>query len=365
MRDGWADTDNYLLVDCGEVGALSGGHGHADTLAVNLALQGRTLLVDSGTYTYHESNEQRNYYRSTAAHNTLTIDGKSSSEPAGKFSWKTKAEPKPSSWIAEQRFDFFQGSHDGYRRNSDSPAVHQRSILFLKNEYWIMRDYVETAAEHDYALNFHFDGETNPIIEQATNGGSCVGESPSEKNSGYRLFTFGDNGDWQKQESPISTAYGKKINSSVMRFASSGVGAQEFYTFLLPSEIGFPKPEVYETSVAGGRAFVINYRDYADLLVFADSSEGIIRTEFFNTNFRFLWARMSAGEELPEEFVMIGGTHFTLGSRDVINHHSELEFAVARRFGSKLNVRTNESIFSVSIPQKTSSTYILKRAEQS
>jgi hypothetical protein len=74
---------------------------------------------------------------------------------------------------------------------------------------------------------------------------------------------------------------------------------------------------------------------------------------------------MSAGEELPEEFVLVGGTHFTLGNRDVINHPGELEFAVARRFGSKLNVRTNENIFSVSIPQKTSSTYVLKNSEQS
>ena len=365
MRDGWADTDNYLLIDCGEVGALSGGHGHADTLAVNLALQGKTLLVDSGTYTYHESSEQRDYYRSTAAHNTLTIDGKSSSEPAEKFSWKTKAEPQVSSWIAEQRFDFFQGSHDGYQRDSDAPAVHQRSVLFLKNDYWIVRDYVETASAHDYALNFHFDGATNPAVEDALNGGLCVGESAPEADSGFRLFTFGDNGGWQKNDGWISTNYGKKIRSPFLRFASQGVGAQEFFTFILPSENGFEQPEVYETSVAGGRAFVINYQDYSDLLVFADSNEQVIRTEFFNTNFRFLWARISAGESLPEEFVMVGGTNFTLGSRDVINQPNELEFAVARRFGNKLNVRTNESLFSVSLPQKTSSTYILKNSEQS
>jgi hypothetical protein len=27
MRDGWQETDNYLLVDCGELGAMSGAHG--------------------------------------------------------------------------------------------------------------------------------------------------------------------------------------------------------------------------------------------------------------------------------------------------------------------------------------------------
>ena len=49
MRDGWAKTDNYMIVDAGEVGSLNGGHGHADTLAFEVAAGGRPILVDSGT----------------------------------------------------------------------------------------------------------------------------------------------------------------------------------------------------------------------------------------------------------------------------------------------------------------------------
>ncbi|MBP9665275.1 MAG: alginate lyase family protein, partial [Pyrinomonadaceae bacterium] len=71
MRDGWRDADNYLIVDAGEVGALSGGHGHADALSIVASINGQPLLVDSGTYTYHESRELRDYFRSTSAHNTL------------------------------------------------------------------------------------------------------------------------------------------------------------------------------------------------------------------------------------------------------------------------------------------------------
>lgn len=225
-----------------------------------------------------------------------------------------------------------------------------------------MRDYVETNDKHDYALNFHFNKEINPSIEDTESGILCVGETPSDKN-GWRMFTFGDHGGWQRKESWISDNYGKKINAPFLRFVSKGVGAQEFFTFFLPSEIGYPKPEVFETNVAGGRAFVVNYRGYWDLFVFADTHEQVVHTEIFNTNFRFLWARLSAGEQFPEEFVMIGGTNFTLGSREVINYPNELKFAVARRLGNRLNVRTSESIFSVSLPQKSSSTFILKNSE--
>ena len=340
MRDGWTQTDNYLLIDGGELGALSGGHGHADALAIELAIGGKTLLVDSGTYTYHESEEMRDRFRTTGAHNTLEIDGESQSEPGGKFSWKTRAGVETRAQIAEERFDFFEAAHNGYER-LEAAAAHERSILFLKNDYWIMRDFVQTRASHEYALNFHFNEQANPLIEATEDGMQRVA------GDGWRMFTFGDNGGWERRESWISEVYGGKTNAPFLRFVSGGTGAQEFFTFILPSE----KAEVIETSVAGGRAFVVRFHDYTDLFVFADSDEQLVRTEIFNTNFRFLWARLSAGEELPEEFVMIGGTHFSLGSREIINYPQKVEFAVARRLGNRLNVRTGENIFSVSLPK--------------
>ncbi len=358
MRDGWLETDDYLLVDCGALGALSGGHAHADALAIDLAAGGRTLLADAGTYTYHETKQLRDYFRSSEAHNTLVIDEKSSSETDGKFAWKTKADAELSTWISQPRFDFFEGSHNGYQKLKNSPALHTRSILFLKNDYWLMRDYVETPGEHDYKLNFQFTADTNPSVEQAQNGDFCVSEAPEGK-VGLRLFTFGDNGDWQRRNGWVSLNYGKRTNAPLVRFVSSGLGSQEFFTFMLPCDAGLPAPEVFETEVSGGRAFVIDYRGYQDLFVFADV-EQIVRTELFNTNFRFLWARLSAGEELPEEFVLIGGTNFSLAGREIINQTQPLEFAAARRFGDKLNVQTNEGVFSASLPQKTSTVYVLK-----
>jgi len=293
----------------------------------------------------------------TAAHNTLTIDGESQSETNGKFGWRTRANANLKKWISKPRFDFFEGSHDGYER-LPSPATHTRSILFLKNDYWVMRDFVKTNGAHDYRLNFHFDGVTDPRLTTAENGDSYVGDTPEVK-GGVRLFTFGDNGGWRKKEAAISDCYGRKNDAPFFQFASSGIGAQEFFTFILPTEIGTDAPQVYETPIGGGRAFVIVFRGYQDLLVFADGAE-IIRTEIFNTNFRFLWARLGAGETLPEEYVLIGGTNFSLRGREIVNYPNELEYATARRFGNKLNVKTSDGVFSVSLPRRHSTTYIVK-----
>ncbi|MDH3494413.1 MAG: heparinase II/III family protein [Acidobacteriota bacterium] len=358
MRDGWSKEDNYLLIDAGEVGSLNGGHGHADTLAIELAVGGRTMLVDPGTYTYHKSLEQRNCYRSSPAHNTLTIDDKSSSEFGGTFSWDAMADAEVDSWISQDRFDFIEARHNGYRRLENSPADCTRSILFLKNDYWIMRDFVKTVGEHQYQQNFHFDTGTNPTIVSPENGIAFVEAGEGER-EGMRLFTFGDNGSWQRKDGWISKCYGQRQNAPFIRFVSKGIGPQEFLTFIIPVEPGFERPKVLETEVAGGRAFVVNYRNYQDLFVFADGGM-TVRTEFFNTDFAFLWARISAGEKLPEEFVLINGRNFTLNGREVLNNPENFEFATARRFGSRLNVRTSKSVFSVSIPQKNSRTFIVK-----
>jgi len=46
MRDGWSTNSNYLLFDCGPHGTDNCGHAHADALSFELAVNGRTLLVD-------------------------------------------------------------------------------------------------------------------------------------------------------------------------------------------------------------------------------------------------------------------------------------------------------------------------------
>ncbi|HKS27222.1 MAG TPA: alginate lyase family protein, partial [Pyrinomonadaceae bacterium] len=155
MRDGWERDSSYLLIDCGPHGGLSFGHAHADALSIDVAVRGQKLLVDPGTYTYTGSAEMRDLFRSTAAHNTLTVDGESQSVPGGAFDWKGVAGSRVLDWISRPRFDFFKGAHDGYERLSQ-PASHTRGLLFLKNDYWIVRDRVETEGAHRLDFNFHF-----------------------------------------------------------------------------------------------------------------------------------------------------------------------------------------------------------------
>lgn len=69
-------------------------HGHADALSFQLSIDGNPIFIDSGTFNYHVTPEDRNYFRSTAAHNTVMIDGQEQSEMLGPFIWGKRAKAK-------------------------------------------------------------------------------------------------------------------------------------------------------------------------------------------------------------------------------------------------------------------------------
>ena len=60
-------------------------HGHLDALSFTLSVNGRQVIVDPGTYLYHNSGPWRKFFRSTAAHNTIRIDHRELSEQPGDF----------------------------------------------------------------------------------------------------------------------------------------------------------------------------------------------------------------------------------------------------------------------------------------
>lgn len=73
------------IVDVGNVtAAYQPGHTHADTFNYELRLKGEPFVVDTGISTYNKTG-RRQYERSTAAHNTVTVGDRDSSEVWGGF----------------------------------------------------------------------------------------------------------------------------------------------------------------------------------------------------------------------------------------------------------------------------------------
>ena len=103
------------------------GHAHADTLSFELSVFGQRVLVNSGTSCYGLSPE-RLQQRETAAHNTVVVEGQSSSEVWAGFRVARRARPLGLE-VADEGGVKVVCSHDGYRRLPGRP-MHTRHWLF-------------------------------------------------------------------------------------------------------------------------------------------------------------------------------------------------------------------------------------------
>jgi len=143
---------NHLVVDGGPHGYENGGHAHSDALAITLSVRGLPLLIDPGTACYTADAALRDRMRSTALHNTVTIDGRSQSLPRGPFHWAHVANARVRAWRANDGFDFFDGSHDGY-----APVEHRRRVFALHGDLVVIADLVAGAGTHAAAAHWHLD----------------------------------------------------------------------------------------------------------------------------------------------------------------------------------------------------------------
>ncbi|PYR29295.1 MAG: hypothetical protein DMF98_00285 [Acidobacteria bacterium] len=141
---------DHLLVDGGPHGYQNGGHAHADALSLTLTVRGRPLLVDPGTCCYTTDRRMRDRLRSSALHNTLTLDDRSQSIPCGPFHWSHVANGRVHCWRTNEHFDYFDGSHDGYR-----PARHRRRVLAMHGDLLVIADFIDPVGPHTAAVHWH------------------------------------------------------------------------------------------------------------------------------------------------------------------------------------------------------------------
>lgn len=343
MRDGWDAGSNYMLLDCGPHGAREAGfgHAHADALSFDLAARGRTLLVDPGTHTYTGSREERDRFRSTAAHNALTVDGESSSVPGdGPFKWASVARAKARRWISSRSFDFFEGSHDGYKR-LDAPVDYARAVLFVKGDYWVVLDRVRPAAqdarggggaEHLYETHFHFAPGAEPSLEER-------GEAFALRVSGesaLEILAPRRDGSWERGAGWVSRCYGAREAAAVCTRSLKTDRASDSFAFVLPQAAGSRgDARLLELEAEGGRAFELRRGGWRDLLLVGARERTEVRTSRAASSFGWAWLRFAEETGALEEFFVVGDGKLSLDGREVVNaleaglpwHHS------ARRVG--------------------------------
>ena len=161
-----------------------------DMMHVDLWWRGENLAIDAGTYSYGDGQALGLALSSTAAHNTVTVDGQDQMERFGKFLWfpwlRAKVEREAASPCGVLKY--FEGGQDGYLKRGVS---HRRAIACVGPDAWVVIDWLSGNRPHRFRLHWLFadipfvwDAEARALVLRTAAGSYCVSLACSEPATG-------------------------------------------------------------------------------------------------------------------------------------------------------------------------------------
>jgi hypothetical protein len=262
QRSGWGDRgrpfadERWLIFDCGPLG--DGGHGHYDLLNVEIAADGRPLVLDPGRHTYDEQVPNlRHWFKGTAAHNTVVVDGLDQTP-------YRRGKPRKGT-IARGRLIERHGAPGldvvvGEATSTAYDAVHTRRVAFVSDEYWVIEDRLAGRTPHRYDLRFHLAPDAEGRVTVERRDGSSVVRAP-----GVALVIVGD-------ASPVvesgwtSPDYGIRHAAPVVSIVADGAADATFTTLVLPLPDGAAVPDVALRSCEEATALEVTGECFADTI---------------------------------------------------------------------------------------------------
>ena len=301
------------VIDAGPQGAGWAGHGHGDALSVQLSINGEALLIDPGTFAYADPGCERNWFRGTAGHNTVQVDGLSQADPAGPFKWRALPNVGVDCWVKGKTFDLFAGSHSGYSRLA-SPVRHRRYVFYLRPQFWLIRDLVEGAGLHRVEVCWHFAPGSLSTIP---GGITFTGETP-----GGLALLFAANQSCSQEIFPgwYSPVYGKKQPSPVLRLSARADLPAEFATLLIPVWTNRARPGSFQTVESGHKSAAVRAYRYsvaglAHYVFFADKA-GSWRIGPWASDARFLYFSTNSAGNF-RQLVIYQGSYLEISGRRI------------------------------------------------
>ena len=160
---------DFMFFDAGPLGPeRMPGHGHADALSIVLYGKGRPMIVDPGVYSY-SAGPWRDSFRSTIAHNTVTVDGQDQCVFWGPFRVAYPVEAR----ILDHSPTHVEAEHSGYRRLLQ-PLVHRRRVELADQGVWRIIDHFQGTGQHEFVLTL----QLAPEAEAEISANTCVARWP-------------------------------------------------------------------------------------------------------------------------------------------------------------------------------------------
>jgi hypothetical protein len=253
LRNSWREDADQVILDAGPIGCPhSSGHGHADLLAIQCAFRGRPYVVDAGTFGYTSDPACRAYFRGTAAHSTIEVDGVGQAMPTSPFAWDVRPRARLLGWRSNRDLDFAEAEHNAYGRFQGA-VVHRRMVILVKAGYCVVVDDLKGVGKHRLDLRFQLarlparlDADQWVRVGESSGNGLFI-----RAFSAVPLRVVLAEGEVEPRRGWISTDYGVQAPAPMLVYSTIGVIPVRIVTLLFPAERLVSVPHVSALVEAG------------------------------------------------------------------------------------------------------------------
>ena len=187
----------HLTFRCGCLGQNgNGGHAHNDQLSIEICINGVPVFVDAGSYLYTPSPGERNRFRSTGMHNTLSIPGREQNSWRGLgtlFALPDRAQARVVRCTANE----IVAEHTGFG------AAHRRTVQIHETR---IAGVDECALDVEKTLRFHL---APGLIAREDAEGITIQAGKTW------VSLHSDVGRWSIERSAFSPGYGEIVTSQM------------------------------------------------------------------------------------------------------------------------------------------------------
>jgi asparagine synthase (glutamine-hydrolysing) len=138
------DESTFAVFRCGTV---RDRFSQIDMLHLDVWWRGVNVLVDPGSYLYNGPAVWHRHFATTAAHNTVVVDGRDQMLHYRRFKNLYWTRAKLLRFEDATHYAVVEGEHGGYRRQPGR-CIHRRAVLFARDDLWIVVDHVQGELAH-------------------------------------------------------------------------------------------------------------------------------------------------------------------------------------------------------------------------
>ena len=200
-----------------------GGHNHNDILSFEFNKNWVDFIIDPWTYCYTSDIKQRNYFRSTKAHNTISVNNLEQNSFINwyLFALKNEADVKVNELRSDNDIDFIDIEHNWYLKKAW--IIHRRIFEFYKKSWeFNIKDILKWNWIHNLEFNIQLDSEVSITLSW--------NESVLTKNNIKIKLIFDKKWNSEIIKREISYAYWSKIVASTLKL---------YWNFEIDNEISF------------------------------------------------------------------------------------------------------------------------------